>query len=88
MEVPLWITKRFDELGRDPSTCARADRGRRSAWTWIGVSLRPRRSVTIPPLTRRDRRLEGEHVVPGARGGPDLVVLQQVGIDEDPQRFV
>ena len=26
-----------------------------------------------------------EHVVPGAGGGPHLVVLQQVGVDDDAQ---
>jgi hypothetical protein len=29
--------------------------------------------------------IDADHVVPGACGGPHLVVLQQVGIDEDAQ---
>jgi len=30
--------------------------------------------------------LDAEHVVPGAGGGPHLVVLQQIRVDEDPKR--
>jgi hypothetical protein len=29
--------------------------------------------------------IDADHVVPGACGGPHLVVLQQVGVDEDAQ---